>query len=140
MSSFGAAQARARSNYAGCQISPLGRRYSVFEQLSSGLSNSEEAGSSGSLTCCMRLIYVLVFALSLILTGAAILEWGAAELQKDWREVAFLTLIDAGWLIVATKLFSCLGLSLRDDAVDRKNTAALVALCGALLGVAFTYL
>ena len=82
----------------------------------------------------MRLIYVLVFALSLILTGAAILEWGAAELQKDWREVAFLTLIDAGWLIVATKLFSCLGLSLRDDAVDRKNTAALSSLAAGSSG------
>src|SRR4051794_20905131 len=88
----------------------------------------------------MRLIYILVLVLSLVLTGAAIQKWGATELRNDWREVSFLILIDAGWLVVVTKLFSWFGLSLRDDAVERRNAAALVALCGALLSVALTYI
>jgi hypothetical protein len=88
----------------------------------------------------MRLIYLLVLVASLVLTGAAVERWGAAELRNDWREVAFLVLIDTGWLFVVTKIFSWFGVSLRDDAADRKNTAALVALCGALLGVAVTYI
>src|SRR5215472_5345831 len=88
----------------------------------------------------MRLIYILIFALSLVLTGAAIQKWGAAELRSNGGEVVLLTFIGAVWLFVATRLFSWFGLSLRDDAVERKNRAVFVALCGALLAVALTYI
>jgi len=88
----------------------------------------------------MRLIYILVFALSLLLAGAAVQKWGAAELRANFTGVAFITLIALPWLIAATMLFAWFGLSLRDDVAERKNTAALVALCGALAGVAFTYI
>src|SRR6266487_823816 len=88
----------------------------------------------------MRLIYILVFALSLMFTGAAIQQWGAAELRSHFGEVALLTLIGGVWLIIATKVFSWFGLILRDDVVERKNTAALIALCGALVSVALTYI
>lgn len=36
-------------------------------------------------------------------------------------------------------LFSWLGLSVGDDVVERRNSAALAALCGGMLGVALTY-
>jgi len=36
--------------------------------------------------------------------------------------------------------FSWLGLSFRDDAVERRNIAALTALCGAVPAVALTYI
>jgi hypothetical protein len=88
----------------------------------------------------MRLIYTLVFLFSLLLTGAAIHRWGAAELRADFTEAAFLTAVGFGWLLIATKLFALFGFSLRDDAVERKNKPALVALCAALFGVALTYI
>ena len=88
----------------------------------------------------MRLIYILIFALSLLLAGAAAQKWGAAELRSNFSEVAVVPLIAIPWLIAATVLFSWFGLSLRDYVVERKNIAALVALSGGLAGVAFTYI
>lgn len=88
----------------------------------------------------MRFIYILVFVLNLVLTGAAVQEWGAAELRSHPGEVVFITVIGIFWLTASAKLFSWFGLSIRDDVVERKNVAVLVALCGALAGVAFTYI
>src|SRR5262249_11105088 len=45
----------------------------------------------------------------------------------------------AVWLILAARLFAWMGLSLRDDAVDRKNVSALIALCGAVLALGIVY-
>jgi len=88
----------------------------------------------------MRLIYGLCFVLGLLLAAAGMQVWGAAELRSHFNEIAFLTIVGGVWLAVATKLFSWFGLSLRDDAVERKNWPALVALCGAVLAVAFMYI
>ncbi len=71
--------------------------------------------------------------------AAALHLWGAAEIRADPGEVCFLTFVGAVWLIVATKLFSWLGLSFHGDVVERRNVAALVALCGALMAVAVIY-
>jgi len=65
--------------------------------------------------------------------------WGAAEIRATVSEVFFLTLMAAVWLILATKLFPWMGLSLRDDAVERKNVSALIALCGAVLALGIIY-
>jgi len=65
--------------------------------------------------------------------------WGAAEIRATVSEVYFLTFVAAVWLIIAAKLFPWMGLSLRDDAVERKNLSALVALCGAVLALGIIY-
>jgi uncharacterized membrane protein YjfL (UPF0719 family) len=65
--------------------------------------------------------------------------WGPSEIRANSGEVAFLTIAAAAWLLLATKLFSWLGLSFHDDVVERKNVAALVALCGALIALALIY-
>jgi uncharacterized membrane protein YjfL (UPF0719 family) len=73
------------------------------------------------------------------MVAVALHVWGAAEVRADPGEVFFLTLGGAIWLVFATWLFSWLGLSFRDDAVDRKNVAALTALCGAVLAISLIY-
>jgi len=65
--------------------------------------------------------------------------WAAAEVRRNTSELVLLSLGGAAWLIVASNLFPWLGLSVLDDAVERRNIAALVALCGAVIGVAITY-
>ncbi len=65
--------------------------------------------------------------------------WGAAEIRSSPGVVLFLTLVGAFWLVVAINLFSWLGLSFRDDVVERRNVAALVALCGAVMAVSLVY-
>jgi hypothetical protein len=64
---------------------------------------------------------------------------GAAEIRANVTEVFVLTFVGAIWLALATKLFPWFGLSLHDDAVERKNRSALIALCGAELALGFIY-
>jgi uncharacterized membrane protein YjfL (UPF0719 family) len=88
----------------------------------------------------LRLVFGACFAASLILIAAALHLWGAAEIRADPSEVFGLTFAAAVWLVLATMLFSWLGLSYHDDIVERKNGAALVALCGALIAFALIYI
>ena len=73
------------------------------------------------------------------MVAVALHLWGAAEVRANAGDVFFLTFVGTVWLVLATKLFSWLGLSFRDDAVERRNIAALTALCGAVPAVALTY-
>lgn len=75
----------------------------------------------------------------LIMVAMALNFWGAKEIRSSSDEVVVLTLVAGAWLFIATRLFSWLGLSFKDDAVDRKNIAALIALCGAVISVALIY-
>jgi hypothetical protein len=79
----------------------------------------------------------LLAGLSLIM--AALRLWGAAEVRTSHGEILILMIFGNFWLIVTVALFPWFGLSLREDAMERRNPGALVALCGALLGVALTY-
>jgi hypothetical protein len=81
----------------------------------------------------------LCVAASLFLLFIGLRLWGAAEVRANVGEVFFLTFIGAIWLVFATKLFPCLGLSFREDVIERKNDSALVALCGAVLSVSIIY-
>ena len=86
-----------------------------------------------------RWLFGVCFAANLLMIAIALSSWGAAEIRANGGEVLFLTGAGAAWLGIATLLFSWLGLSLRDDAGERKNIGALVALCGSLTGVALIY-
>src|SRR5437660_1146041 len=87
----------------------------------------------------MRWRFGVCVAASLMMTAVALHLWGATEIRANAGEVLFLTFGGAVWLTVATKLFPWLGLSFRDDAVERRNIAALAALCGAVTAVAIIY-
>jgi uncharacterized membrane protein YjfL (UPF0719 family) len=87
----------------------------------------------------LRWFFYACVATGLLLIALALRFWGAAEIRADIGEVVFLTLIGGVWLIVAAKLFSWLGLSFRDDVVDRNNVAALTSLGGAVIAVAIIY-
>jgi hypothetical protein len=76
---------------------------------------------------------------ALTIIAVTIKLWGAAELRAKIGGVIVLTLLGAFWLALLTKLFAWFGLTLRDDAVERKNGSALIALCGAVLALGFIY-
>jgi uncharacterized membrane protein YjfL (UPF0719 family) len=84
-------------------------------------------------------VFGVCVAVSLILTAGALHLWGAAEVRADSSEMLFLTFIGAIWIALANKLFPWLVLSLQDDVVERRNRAALIALCGAVFAVATIY-
>src|SRR6476620_330559 len=66
--------------------------------------------------------------------------WGAEEVRTNPGEVIFLTVVGFVWVLLMTKTFPWIGLSFRDDVVDRNNVAALIAICGAITASAVIYL
>lgn len=83
--------------------------------------------------------FYLCAVAALTLVAVTLEFWGAAEIRATVTEVFFLTFVAAVWLILMAKLFPWFGLSLRDDAVERKNLSALIALCGAVLALGIIY-
>ncbi len=81
----------------------------------------------------------LCIAASVVLIAIGLWRWGAVEVRGHFEEVFFLTFLGVVWLIASLHLFPWLGLCIADDAIERRNPAALVALSGATLAVAITY-
>jgi hypothetical protein len=61
------------------------------------------------------------------------------EVQEDHAYVALFLLALAAWLEAAIVIGALLGISFQDDAIERNNPAAVVALCGAMLGMTGVY-
>jgi hypothetical protein len=75
----------------------------------------------------------------LAIIASAIHLWGAGETRASASETLTLTLAGGAWLLLVTRLFSWLGLSPRDDAADRRNAAAVVAIYGGIISTALAY-
>jgi hypothetical protein len=86
-----------------------------------------------------RWIFGVCSAANLLMIAAGLSLWAAAEVRANVGDILFVTIGGAVWLAVANNLFSWLGLSFRDDAVERGNVSALVTLCGALTAMALLY-
>lgn len=69
----------------------------------------------------------------------ALHKWGAAEVRTSVEDILFLTGLGAIWLVISKGLFAWMGVGSRDDAVERRNPAALVAICGGIISVALIY-
>src|SRR5215469_3746463 len=65
--------------------------------------------------------------------------WGAKEIREDGGEVFFLTLAGTAYLLVCISLFKWMGIGLVADVVERRNSGALVALCGVTVATALMY-
>ena len=76
----------------------------------------------------------------LMLLVYALRAYGAKEVRTDLGAIVFLTAAGGVWLILAGALFPWLDLSLRDDARERRNSVALVALLEALFAVQLTFI
>jgi hypothetical protein len=63
----------------------------------------------------------------------------ASDVINDRWYIAMYAVLGLAWLRMAAGAFGLAGLSLRDDAVERRNGAALVAAAGAAIGVTCCY-
>lgn len=77
---------------------------------------------------------VLLLAMYLVLRGFA-----SADVRDSPVYLAFYLILGSMWLVVNRWLAARLGLSWVDDTHDRRNPAAVLALCGALFGAAACY-
>src|SRR4051812_2333169 len=87
----------------------------------------------------IRLMSGVFIVANFVFIAIALHLWGAAEIRSNAGEVFFLTFAGAIWLMIAMNLFAWGGLSFRDDALERRNLSALVALSGAVLAINTIY-
>jgi hypothetical protein len=74
-----------------------------------------------------------------LITLAVLLTLGAKDVRHDPTYIAFYLFVSSAWLGGTTLFFPFLGVSARDDVLERGHRAALAPVCGALLGAAFSF-
>lgn len=61
------------------------------------------------------------------------------DVRDDWRYLTMYLLMGAAWVWGFTRMGPLLGISARDDVVERGNGAAAVAVAGSLLGLTLCF-
>lgn len=79
------------------------------------------------------------FGTSLLMIALSLWHWGAVEVRGHLDQVFWLSVLGLGWLLVFSRLFSWSGLSVADDAIERRNPAALTGSFGGVLALALIY-
>jgi hypothetical protein len=77
--------------------------------------------------------------LSLLLILVVLLTLAAGSGRSDPSYIGFYLVVGAGWLGGLTLIFPFLGISARDDVLERRNQAASWPIIGGLFGAACTF-
>jgi len=80
-------------------------------------------------------LYCVLTALCAVGVLLVLLRWSAADVQNESDEVIFYLVFSLLGIIAAQYLFGFLGISLRDDAIEKRNRSALCATAGLTIGV-----
>ena len=65
--------------------------------------------------------------------------WSSPDVRNDWLYLGFYLAMGAAWIGFGAELLPYLGLSPRDDVLERRNPGAGIAIAGALLGLTFCF-
>lgn len=93
----------------------------------------------GGTSLFIRRLLVVCPAALLLLLGLVLTRAAAQEVRDDWRYVSLFLFVGAVWLIGVARILAALGVSARDDALERNNLAAAIAVAGALTGGMLIY-
>jgi uncharacterized membrane protein YjfL (UPF0719 family) len=66
-------------------------------------------------------------------------NWAAHDVVDSMIYRVFYFVLGVGWMVVSLVFFGWLGLSLRDDVMERRNPAAAFAIAGAVCGSGVIY-
>jgi uncharacterized membrane protein YjfL (UPF0719 family) len=86
-----------------------------------------------------RLVLLAAPLVCLALILIALTKLAATTVRNDGLYISFYLLVGAGWLGGATLIFPFLGISARDDVLERGNRAASWAVTGALTGASCSF-
>jgi len=64
-------------------------------------------------------------------------RWSAPSVREDSGEVGFYLVFSMIWIALAQGASAFLGISLRDDVIERRNAAAAFAVIGLTIGASF---
>jgi uncharacterized membrane protein YjfL (UPF0719 family) len=85
----------------------------------------------------LLLLFTPVISLTFVLF--VLRRWADDEVRDDGRYLTLLMLLATGWMGMFSALLGFFGLGLREDAAERRNFAAALAWCGAMLGVTILF-
>lgn len=86
-----------------------------------------------------RFILLTAPLVCLLLVLVVLTKLAAATVRSDPLYVGFYLLVGAGWLGGVTLIFPFLGISARDDVLERGNQAASLGVTGALFGASCSF-
>lgn len=75
----------------------------------------------------------------LLFIGIVLWRWGSTDVRTSVGWIVQYTMAGAAWLMLGLYLLSVLGVSVRDDVMERQNSAAAWVVYGALIGTALCY-
>jgi hypothetical protein len=87
----------------------------------------------------IRFVLALAPPLCMILLLPVLLHLTSHEVIEYHGYVLLFLLAGVVWLAIAIGIATLLGISLRDDAIERRNPAAATVHCGAMLGLTCAY-
>ena len=86
-----------------------------------------------------RLIFIIWPIVCLALLFLVLEAWAADDVRGSGTYMVFYMAAGAAWLGACVQLCCLLGISPRDDAVERQNLAAALATAGAMVGITFCF-
>src|SRR5258708_6343298 len=86
-----------------------------------------------------RIVLLTAPLVCLVLILIALTKLAATTVRSDALYISFYLLVGAGWLGGLTLIFPFLGISARDDVLERGNRAASWAVTGALTGASCSF-
>ena len=86
-----------------------------------------------------RLIFIVAPIVCLVLLSLVLEAWAADDVRGSGTYMMFYMVAGAAWLGACVQLCCLLGISPRDDAVERQNLAAALATIGAMIGITFCF-
>ncbi len=70
---------------------------------------------------------------------AVLRSWSAASVRSDFTTLVLYVLLGASWVALAQLSFGLLGVSARDDVLERRNPAAAWVISGQLIAATFCF-
>jgi hypothetical protein len=84
-------------------------------------------------------LLVAALIVNLLILFYALRHWGAHEISVDAEPQTGLMLFGQLWIFLCMGNFTWLAISMRDDAMERRNPAAFLALLGAIFAIGLIY-
>jgi uncharacterized membrane protein YjfL (UPF0719 family) len=86
-----------------------------------------------------RLLYIISPAVCVIFLFLVLRNYAADDVRESTTYLPFYMAVGAAWVGLIRMAFPFLGISPRDDAIERQNLSATFAIFGAIIGTTFCF-
>jgi hypothetical protein len=86
-----------------------------------------------------RILLAIFPVICVLLIAVVLWRWGSLDVRSSAGWIFLYAMGGAAWLLLGLYLLSFLGVGVREDVLERQNSAAAWVVYGALIGTAFCY-